>query len=359
MQEFPLEIGFFLNIIQVHLTIFIFDLKIINIHTVLHLDREGVMSDGVSDRSVNVTRHLDSDSVAIERGAAESVNAMLEMGFGSLDIQGGADAMMEGIFEYGDSAHKPNVSYEIEDDLGRLTVCQPKDVKRFGSEKQSSWSVFFNREVPLDLDLKVASGATSVDLSETKLTALRSKVASGQFATTLTGSMNLLERIVLRTASGRTDAILNGAFPKLADCAVSSASGIATIALGGTFPVLDTLDVRTASGAVDLGLAGDYPALGCISIDAVSGTVDLNLVDATFSGMNLVLNCVSGEHVIRCPRVIGIGIRFNSLTGQITAPDFRRVKGMFVNDLYDGAETPLEINVSSVSGRISVQLGSI
>jgi predicted membrane protein len=90
----------------------------------------------------------------------------------------------------------------------------------------------------------------------------------------------------------------------------------------------------------------------------VSGTADLNFLEGAFSDLRVVLNCVSGEHIIRCPRDIGVGLHFKSLTGQIKAPALRRIKGIFVNDLYGEAETTLEIAVSSVSGRVFVQLGN-
>lgn len=294
----------------------------------------------------------------IDRGTAEAVNAMLEMRFGNLDVEGGADAMMEGVFKYGDPSYAPEVSYEIEDDLGQLLMRHPQDVRQLKSRKESKWQVCFNDEVPLDLELHVASGTTVINLSDTYLTSLKSKVGSGRFAAALNGSMDSLTRVAFRTVSGRTDAILNGTFSKLADCTVSSASGLVAVALGGAFPNLGSLDIKTASGTVDLGLAGEYPALQQISVDTVSGVGALNFVDAAFSDLDLVLNCVSGEHIIRCPSDIGIALQFKSLTGQIEAPSFERVEGMFVNNLYGKAATTLMIRIFSVSGRISVQLGS-
>ena len=303
-----------------------------------------------------VTNHMQKDTIVLDREAAERVQALLEMGFGRLNITDGADAMMEGVFAYGDPSYKPEVSYGVRDNIGRLIMHQPQKMGRSIARDHSDWKVSFNKGIPLDLDIRVASGETSVNLSEAHLTALASKVGSGKFATTLTGTMDSLAHVVMKTASGRTHAVLNGTFPKLENYSVSSASGIVTTALGGTFSELGTLDVRTASGTVDLGLAGAYPALRRITIDTVSGAGDLNLVDAAFSDLTLALNCVSGAHVIRCPCDVGVGLHFKSLTGQIDAPALHRVKGMFVNDLYGDAETTLEISISSVSGRVSVQL---
>ncbi len=308
--------------------------------------------------SENVSDHLEKDAIAIDHGAAKTVSAMLEMSFGSLEVGGGADMMMEGEFEYGDPSYKPEVSYDIEGEIGRLLMRHPNNVRQLASSKQSRWHVSFNEEIPLDLGIHVASGATSVNLSDSHLTALTSKVGSGRFATILNGSMDDLEHVALKTASGRTNAVLNGTFSKLMDYSVSSASGLVAVALGGVFPTLSALDIRTASGTVDLGLAGEYPALERITVDAVSGAGDLNLVDAVFSDLTMVLNCVSGEHIVRCPSDTGVRVQFKSLTGQIEAPDFRRVEGMFVNELYGKTETTIAISVSSVSGRVSVQLGS-
>ncbi len=305
-----------------------------------------------------VTKDLQKDSIVVDRGAAVNVNARLAMSFGSLDVTDGAEAMMEGAFEYGDPSYKPEMSYDIEGEIGQLILRHPEAIRSLGHSKTSNWHVSFNREIPLDLSLRIASGNASVILSDTHLTALRSKVGSGRFAATLNGSMDALEHVALKTASGKTQAVLNGTFDKLTDYAVSSASGRVALALGGSFPALDVMDVKTASGTVDFGLAGEYPALERISIDTVSGAGALNFVDASFSNVTLVLNCVSGAHIVRCPTDIGVGLRFKSLTGRLEAPGFDRVEGMFVNELYGKTETTMEISVSSVSGRVSVQLGS-
>mgnify|MGYP006286746179 CR=1 FL=1 len=303
------------------------------------------------------TSHLQRSTLSVERDAKERVDALLEMGFGRLEITDDADVLMDGIFEYDDPLYKPEVSYNAEDEVGRLIVRQPKAATRSTLEDRSRWQLSFGEEVPLDLDVHVASGDTSVALKRTHLTALRTKVGSGKFAAHLSDAMDSLEHVAFKTASGRIRAVMDGAFPKLADCTASSASGVVTLSLKGTFPTMETLRIDTASGSTDLELVGTYPALNCIAIDTVSGVGDLNLADATFSDLVLVLNCVSGKYVIRCPQGIGVGLSVKSLTGQIEAPAFHRVGGKYMNERYGQVEATLEIDLSSVSGRVSVQLG--
>jgi len=126
------------------------------------------------------TGPLQTESRTVELADAESVDVDLRMGAGQLDIEGGADALMEAEFTYNVPEWEPIVDYSVSGGQGELTVRQP-DVEQLGlDDYRYEWDLRFAEDVPLDLDVDLGAGQSTLDLAALSLTGLTVEIGAGQ-----------------------------------------------------------------------------------------------------------------------------------------------------------------------------------
>jgi hypothetical protein len=313
------------------------------------------MSDQDVKQRPDMSDKLLEEEITVQLDGAEAVKGLVQMGVGKLLMHGGAEALLTGAFTYPLPTWKPDVAYHVEDGQGLLDVKQPEVREPFAGDPTYVWDLAFNDAVPLDVALRLGAGHADIRLGGTSLTSLEAAIGSGSLMADLSGDLPDLSQISMTVGSGRSGLVLGGTYAALHDLDVTTASGVAEVALGGHYPQMQTLKINGASGRTSLGMTGSYPELERLVLNSASGVIDLNLGEALEQDLDAAIRCVSGVITVDYPAEAGVSVRFTSLTGKLEAPGFSRRQGRYVNEIYDNASFRLHLNVSTVSGKLTLQ----
>jgi len=301
-----------------------------------------------------------TETRVVELQDAARVNALVEVGVGELHVSGGAEDgyALDAEFTYNIPEWRPEVTYAVEEDCGKLRVKQPHfQGKSLYQDAKYAWNLRFNPKIPLALDVKVGSGKADLDLEGLNLTRLNAKVGSGSIVADVSGDAPNLTAVNVATASGKTALNMRGKYAELNDVVLQTASGRLDMALSGQYPELEKVAVRSASGKMKVSFAGEYAALEALTVETVSGTIDLNLDADWEADLDASLHCFSGVVTVYLPDRVGVAVRVTKVTGRVHAPGFRREGKLYVNDAYGKAEVTLNLAISTVSGAVNLQLG--
>jgi hypothetical protein len=122
----------------------------------------------------------------VEAQGAKSVQVRLTQSAGTLKISGGAKQMMEGLFATTEQAWKPEIAYSTQNQKGILLVKQPKiDNLNMDDGDRNDWDVRLTNSIPMDIELTVGAGQSTIDLRNVRLTRLHLKAGAGDFSVNL------------------------------------------------------------------------------------------------------------------------------------------------------------------------------
>ena len=131
---------------------------------------------------------MQRESKSVDPKDAQSARAQLKMGAGELNLAGGADQLMEGDFSYNVSEWKPEVSYGVSGDEGKLVVRQGgSEGSNLTGEARNEWEIRLNDELPTDLVVQMGAGESDLDLDSVALTGLKLQMGAGKTTVDLTG----------------------------------------------------------------------------------------------------------------------------------------------------------------------------
>jgi len=139
--------------------------------------------------SPKVGKSMSSDSkVAV--GDAESTKVSIAVGVGKLNVTGGAEGLLDARFEYNIPDWKPEVSYEVEKGLGRLTIEQPSSVvgATWPSNVRYEWNLRLSDKLPMDLDVEMGVGKLDLDTRGLNLRHLKVDAGVGEGRIDLSGT---------------------------------------------------------------------------------------------------------------------------------------------------------------------------
>lgn len=136
---------------------------------------------------VHKTVSMDSK---VEIGEAESTQVSVALGVGKLTVTGGAEGLLDARFEYNISDWKPEVSYEVKEGLGRLTIEQPSTVvgATWPSNVRYEWDLKLSDKVPMDLDIEIGVGKLDLDTRGMNLRYLKVNAGLGEGRIDLSGT---------------------------------------------------------------------------------------------------------------------------------------------------------------------------
>jgi len=138
-------------------------------------------------RFVRRPGELRTKTETVELGGAESVAVELNLRAGQLTIDGGADALMEAEFAYNIPDWEPTVSYDVSGDQGELTVEQP-DIEELNlGETHNEWDLRFAEDVPLDVEVDLGAGMSTLNVADLSLTSLDIRAGAGDVTLDLDG----------------------------------------------------------------------------------------------------------------------------------------------------------------------------
>jgi len=232
---------------------------------------------------------LKNESQTVELGDAGQVRVTVKMGSGDLKIDGGADALMEADFTYNVAAWEPEVTYEVTDGNGRLTIRQPNTEQiSMRSGARNKWKLAFNEEVPLDMRIEYGAGSGDVDLGDLNVTQLDAQLAAGDFTLDLNGNQSL-QHLEFDMGAGDVTIDLNGDWKQNVDVDFQGGVGQTTLRLpkdiGVHVTVNKALGRINANGLSKQGDAYVNEAYGKsdvtleINIQAGIGQINLEVVD--------------------------------------------------------------------------------
>jgi hypothetical protein len=131
---------------------------------------------------------LQRESKSVDPKDAQSAHAQLKMGAGEIQLTGGADQLMEADFSYNVAEWKPEVSYDVSGEKGKLIVRQGgEESSNLGGEARNEWEISLNDEMPTDLVVQMGAGESDLDLDSLTLKGVDLKMGAGKSTVDLTG----------------------------------------------------------------------------------------------------------------------------------------------------------------------------
>jgi hypothetical protein len=173
--------------------------------------------------------NVELDNRKIELGQARSVRAEINIGAGELHLSGGAKPLLDADFIYNVSQWKPEVSYEVQGEEGKLRVRQPSVEGLPRGDSKYEWNLSFNNRVPLDLRVELGAGKSTLLLGDLSLTKLEVETGVGETTIDLNGEWKRDLNAKIEGGIGR----LNVHLPSDTAVAVEAQKGIGTVRVDG------------------------------------------------------------------------------------------------------------------------------
>jgi len=223
----------------------------------------------------------------VERGDADSASVQVRMGAGRLDVSGGANTLLDAEFIYSNERWKPEVLYEGRSGRGTLTVQQPsiKEIE-LSTRERYEWKLRPGNQVPLDMNVAMGVGDSTLHLRDLNLKTLDVKSGAGNL--TCDAPPQSLTRLTLTAGAGNASLDLSGAWQNNLDATIRGGVGKLTLRLprqtGVRVKVVGALGKVNANGfrIQDDAYVNDAYATSAIRlrilVAAAVGAVDLVLV---------------------------------------------------------------------------------
>ena len=180
---------------------------------------EGAQAESLQVDTATGTSRFSTLNRKVELGRAESTHVAIAIAIGKLNISGGAKDLLDARFEYEIPDWKPEVTYKVEEGLGRLTVRQPDSKVGANTDVRYDWDLRLSGKVPTDLVVEMGTGKVNLDAHGLNLRHLKVAGAVGE------------ARIDLSSVSANLEANIEAAFGKL-KLVVPTAVGVRVMADG-------------------------------------------------------------------------------------------------------------------------------
>lgn len=232
----------------------------------------------------------------------EAADVRIGLSVGELHLHGGARGLMNGAFTYPEEL-EPEIAYYVSSGTGRLKVnhMQPRHVRSFDG---MSWDIALNDDLPIDLQVGMATGESRLDLSTLNLTSFELGRATGSTGVDLSGDHALLTRVD-----------------------VDSATGDFSLNLSGGYASLSTLKAKTATGDLMLDLSGTW-----------GRDLDGKITVAT------------GSVHVRLPGDVGVEVRTKAAVSKVSAPGFIQDGHVYRNHAFGSSPVTLRLALSAAVG---------
>ena len=266
----------------------------------------------------------------LQAGEAKSVRVDLKMHTGDLNVQGGAQDLLNAKFASNVPGWMPTVSYSVDNGVGLLSIQQPDSPKYVLGETQDQWDLKLKKDLPIDLQARVASGNMDLQLGEMDLTRLDASSSNGNLTLNLPGTYDLSD-FTIDTTSGDIKASLPGSY---------------------TLPALNLL---ASNGKIDAALTGKFN-LPILNLQTVNGDIQADLSGKWLSDMRVDVSSESGSIVLTLPADVGVSAEVSTNSGQINAPGWIYQDGSYVNAAYGKSAVTVKISAAVVNGDITLEI---
>jgi DUF4097 and DUF4098 domain-containing protein YvlB len=193
------------------------------------------------------TGPLRTESQSIAASGASSNRVELNMGAGELTLNSGdmqaANTLATAGFVYNVDAWKPDVSYDVHDKRGTLTITQPKTPDFMVSNVRYEWNVSLNQAVPTDLAVSMGAGRSTLNLGGMQLNSAEISTGAGDTLVDLTGAWHSNVNVTIDGGAGKVTVHL----PKDVGVKVHVSTGIGHVQARG-LNQYDDIFTNTAYG---------------------------------------------------------------------------------------------------------------
>lgn len=231
-----------------------------------------------------------TEEMAVELGQARSALVDVSMGTGSLYLDDNGVNLMDGAFTYNVIDWRPEVHYEVDGVIGRLSVSQPefRDALPVNmGDIRYEWEVHLNDDLPMNLsvtmgagdgelvlsnllldsfDFKGGVGEVDIDLRSSTVSDLDVALGAGDVALDLSGQWRQDTQATIKGGLGRVTLILpsdievivttQGMLSKINAPDLINNSGVYTNAGYGQSGVSMNVDIESGIGEIVLVLSG-------------------------------------------------------------------------------------------------------
>ncbi len=258
-----------------------------------------------------VEHQSQSEQVTLE--GASNIQATIDFRAGDLTVQGGAVAhLLNAELDYNIRKDPPTVEYTVTDMNGELFLGVP-DLGGLGASfggDDNIWSLTFNRDVPIAMNLEANDADTTLLLADI-----------------------LLTRLQLKQNGREMDVDLSGSYPELTAVEIAANAGTGRFVLTGEYPILETIVANNNASALTFDLNGQW-------------TRDLSIIIE--GGTN---NSVTFD----LPEGVGVQLAVASDKVTVNAEGFMENFGMYINSTYGEADVTIYIVVSFKTGDVNLK----
>lgn len=142
---------------------------------------------GCNIQSEGPVGELQTEAHSVKLGNAKSAQVEIHMGVGELKVSGGAKDLLEGDFAYNVARWKPEIDYHVAGGRGSLTIRQPEVGHTPTGNARNEWDLRVNDKVPLELDVELGAGKSTLTLGSLSLSKLVANLGVGVTVVDLTG----------------------------------------------------------------------------------------------------------------------------------------------------------------------------
>jgi len=125
------------------------------------------------------TGEVKTESKTVSAGAAKSVDVEIKMGAGELKVAGGAADLLNADFTYNVPRWKPEVTYDVNGDTGRLTIEQPSGGGH-GGHTRYEWDLRLSKNIPMQMTVDEGAGQANLNLVGLQLSRLEMNLGAGE-----------------------------------------------------------------------------------------------------------------------------------------------------------------------------------
>lgn len=168
-----------------------------------------------------------TENISIERGKAEMVKAVIRMGAGEMEITAGATGkLMDGEFR---GVKKPEVRYDGQGARGLLEIRSDRKKLSWGTNEGDHWKIRLDKSTPVDLELHLGAGESSLDLSGLALRSVEVHMGVGELKLNLDGNYGRDVQVDVHGGVGRAEIRL----PRKMGAQVDAKAGIGSVDVRG------------------------------------------------------------------------------------------------------------------------------
>lgn len=147
------------------------------------------------------TSRTERQSVELEGATAVAVS--IDMATGKLILADGSSKLMDATFQYNIESWKPQVSYEVSNSEGKLSIIQPVDRANMPAVPAATvydWDLRLGADIPVSLDARLGDGEATLSLATITLKDLEMVLGAGPVEADISG--DYLDDLDVRIMAG-------------------------------------------------------------------------------------------------------------------------------------------------------------